>query len=172
MGFPAEHIARRTRKAASQDGKNPLETIALACVSPSNKTTRDLFLVPHTRMTRPSSHKPALAAAVLIIIACASGVRPPVPTASSSGEPRSTVGQSLSVADSVFVARVDAFTRGRVAVDSLSGVVLLAHDGVPIYQLTSGLANRTTRALNNLDTKFNLGSVDKYFTRIAIWQLS
>jgi CubicO group peptidase (beta-lactamase class C family) len=50
-------------------------------------------------------------------------------------------------------------------------VVLLARDGVPIYEFTTGLADRDLRTSNHVGTKFNLGSVDKYFTRIAIRQL-
>ncbi|HJQ09896.1 MAG TPA: serine hydrolase [Gemmatimonadaceae bacterium] len=77
-----------------------------------------------------------------------------------------------SRADEVLVGRVDSFTKARVAIDSLSGVVLLTHDGVPIYAFAAGFADRSTGARNDLDTKFNLASVDKYFTRIAIWQLA
>jgi CubicO group peptidase (beta-lactamase class C family) len=51
-------------------------------------------------------------------------------------------------------------------------VVLLAHDGQSIYSLAAGFADRAKRLPNRPDTKFNLASVDKYFTRIAIWQLS
>ena len=78
---------------------------------------------------------------------------------------------SLDPRDSVLVATLDTFTRARVAMDSLSGVVLLAREGVPIYTLPIGLANRVTGAPNRLDTKFNLGSLDKFFTRIALRQL-
>ena len=78
----------------------------------------------------------------------------------------------LSAADLALVARVDSFTRARVAMDSLSGVVLLAHNGTPIYVFTAGFANRDTGTPNRVDTKFNLASVDKYFTRVAIYQLA
>ena len=85
--------------------------------------------------------------------------------------PEATPHSALDPRDSVLVATVDTFTRTRVAMDSLSGVVLLARAGVPIYTRTVGLANRATGTPNKLDTRFNLGSLDKLFTRIAIRQL-
>ena len=85
--------------------------------------------------------------------------------------PEATPHSALDSRDSVLVATVDTFTRTRVAMDSLSGVVLLARDGVPIYTRAVGLANRATGTPNKLDTRFNLGSLDKFFTRIAIRQL-
>lgn len=77
----------------------------------------------------------------------------------------------LSSSDSALVATISSFTQARVDVDSLSGVVLLARDGVPIFSRATGFANRGTGAPNRTDTKFNLASVDKYFARIAIRQL-
>jgi CubicO group peptidase (beta-lactamase class C family) len=98
--------------------------------------------------------------------------------ACSSTAPRGAHSGALTAArptldrrDSALVARIDSFTQARAAMDSLSGVVLLARDGVPIYTSAIGLANRATGAPNRLDTRFNLASLDKYFTRIAIRQL-
>jgi D-alanyl-D-alanine carboxypeptidase len=64
------------------------------------------------------------------------------------------------------------------AVDSLfragqfSGVVVLATNGVPVYQMARGLADRERAIPNNLETAFNLGSINKVFTQIAILQLA
>ncbi|WP_049761996.1 serine hydrolase domain-containing protein [Candidatus Korobacter versatilis] len=55
--------------------------------------------------------------------------------------------------------------------DEFSGVVLLAKDGVPVFEQAYGLANREYNVPNNIETKFNLGSINKLFTRIAIGQL-
>jgi CubicO group peptidase (beta-lactamase class C family) len=73
--------------------------------------------------------------------------------------------------DSALVAGIDAFTRARESMDSLSGVVVLAYGDTPLYARTIGLADRESGAPNRLDTKFGLASVDKFFTRIAIRQL-
>ena len=64
------------------------------------------------------------------------------------------------------------------SVDSLakagqfSGVVVLAKDGVPAFQRAHGMADRERSIANNLETAFNLGSINKVFTQIAILQLS
>ena len=57
------------------------------------------------------------------------------------------------------------------AADSFSGAVLVARAGSPIVRGSWGLANREAREPNRPDTKFNLGSIDKLITRIAVWQL-
>ena len=54
----------------------------------------------------------------------------------------------------------------------LSGAVLVARDGVPIATRAAGIANKRTGATIRLDTKFNLGSMNKMFTGIAIAQLA
>jgi len=52
-----------------------------------------------------------------------------------------------------------------------SGAVLLAQDSDLIFQGAYGLANRALGIPNQVDTKFNLGSMDKMFTGVAILQL-
>lgn len=55
--------------------------------------------------------------------------------------------------------------------DEFSGAVLLAHEGKILLQEAYGLASREYDARNRIDTKFNLGSINKSFTQIAICQL-
>jgi D-alanyl-D-alanine carboxypeptidase len=63
------------------------------------------------------------------------------------------------------------------SVDSLamagqfSGVVVLAKNGVPAFQHAYGMADRERNITNNAETAFNLGSINKVFTQIAILQL-
>jgi CubicO group peptidase (beta-lactamase class C family) len=56
--------------------------------------------------------------------------------------------------------------------DQFSGVVLIAKDGDPIFKGAYGLANRNYDLPNQLDTKFNLGSMNKMITAVAILQLA
>jgi CubicO group peptidase (beta-lactamase class C family) len=56
--------------------------------------------------------------------------------------------------------------------DVFSGTVLLARDGVPIFEGAYGTANKDFNVANNLETKFNLGSMNKMFTAVAIAQLA
>jgi CubicO group peptidase (beta-lactamase class C family) len=52
-----------------------------------------------------------------------------------------------------------------------SGVVLVARNGVPWFERAYGMADREAGRANDLETAFNLGSINKFFTQIAIRQL-
>ena len=69
------------------------------------------------------------------------------------------------------IEHLNAMIDKRVADDSFSGVVMVAKDGKPIFQRAVGLASKSYNIPNRIDTKFNLGSINKFFTRIAISQL-
>ena len=56
--------------------------------------------------------------------------------------------------------------------DYFSGAVLIAKDGVPIFRQAYGLASKRYNFPNQPDTKFNLGSITKMFTAVAIVQLA
>jgi D-alanyl-D-alanine carboxypeptidase len=58
------------------------------------------------------------------------------------------------------------------AENKLSGVVLVAKDGVTIASKAAGVANKATNAPIDLNTKFNLGSMNKMFTAVAVAQLA
>jgi len=55
--------------------------------------------------------------------------------------------------------------------DRFSGVVLVAKDFQPIFYKPFGLASQEFEVPNRTDTRFNLGSINKIFTKIAIAQL-
>jgi CubicO group peptidase (beta-lactamase class C family) len=56
--------------------------------------------------------------------------------------------------------------------DQFSGVVLVAHNGVPWFARAYGKADREANRPNDTATAFNLGSINKFFTQIAIRQLA
>jgi len=58
-----------------------------------------------------------------------------------------------------------------VAGDEFSGTVLLAKGDKPIFQKAYGLASKEYNVPNRIDTKFNLGSINKIFTQVAVGQL-
>ena len=68
--------------------------------------------------------------------------------------------------------RLEAYLGKLAAADAFSGAVLVARDGKPIFQKAYGLANKASNLPNRLDTKFNIGSMDKMFTAVAIAQLA
>ncbi len=55
--------------------------------------------------------------------------------------------------------------------DKFSGAVLIARHGRPIFEEAYGYADRERKIPNRIDTHFNLGSVNKSFTHLAIDQL-
>lgn len=66
---------------------------------------------------------------------------------------------------------MEAFMKKLAEADVFSGTVLLAKDGKPIFEGAYGIANKDFGVPNKLDTKFNLGSMNKMFTAVAIAQL-
>src|SRR5215213_6481475 len=56
--------------------------------------------------------------------------------------------------------------------DSFSGVVLLAYRGKIIYQGAFGLASKEYNVPVNFDTRFDLASMTKTFTGVAVAQLA
>jgi CubicO group peptidase (beta-lactamase class C family) len=64
-----------------------------------------------------------------------------------------------------------AFVDRLAKADAFSGTVLLAKDGKPFLELARGEADRGLRVPVNIDTKFNLGSMNKMFTGVACAQL-
>jgi CubicO group peptidase (beta-lactamase class C family) len=66
---------------------------------------------------------------------------------------------------------MDRYLSEQADAGAFSGTVLVAKDGVPEFQKAYGYANKQHRIANGLNTKFNLGSINKFFTSAAIAQL-
>jgi CubicO group peptidase (beta-lactamase class C family) len=66
---------------------------------------------------------------------------------------------------------LDRYLDNLVSKDQFSGTVLIAKDGKPFYTRVEGLASKRYGVPNKLDTKFNLGSMNKMFTGVAIMQM-
>lgn len=66
---------------------------------------------------------------------------------------------------------LDPYLNELAAHDALSGTVLVALAGRPLYTRAFGLADRERRAANTVDTRFNIASIGKQFTKAAIGQL-
>jgi CubicO group peptidase (beta-lactamase class C family) len=85
--------------------------------------------------------------------------RPPAPAA----------GKKLS--DREMTEELDAYLKKLAGADVFSGAVLLARGNNVLYEKAFGEANKDFKALNNVNTKFNLGSMNKMFTAVSIAQL-
>jgi CubicO group peptidase (beta-lactamase class C family) len=86
------------------------------------------------------------------------------------GPGRVLAGPPLSDADAVKAMR-EVLTRAAAA-DSFSGAVLLARDGRPLLRQAWNRAERGHGTPNRPETRFNLGSINKLFTKVAIAQLA
>jgi len=67
---------------------------------------------------------------------------------------------------------IKAYLKARVAADKFSGAVLIARDSSVLLKQAYGYADKRFRTPNTLETKFNLGSMNKFFTKLAIGQLA
>src|SRR5215472_516430 len=70
------------------------------------------------------------------------------------------------------LAALRAELEKRGSADSFSGAVLVAKDGKPIFKAAYGLADREKKTLNQLDTQFRIGSMNKMFTAVSVLQLA
>lgn len=71
-----------------------------------------------------------------------------------------------------FAEELTKFIDESVAADQFSGAVLVAKGNVPLVKQAYGLASKDFNVPNQADTKFNLGSMNKMFTAVAIVQLA
>ena len=74
--------------------------------------------------------------------------------------------------DAALAREIEGAVKTLVAADELSGAVMVARGEAVLFQGAWGLASRSFRAPNRVDTKFNLGSMNKMFTAVAIAQLA
>lgn len=74
--------------------------------------------------------------------------------------------------DSATTKEIDAFVTKLAEEDKFSGAVLLAKDDKPIFQKAYGLASKEFNVPNQINTKFNVASMGKMFTGVAVAQLA
>jgi len=87
------------------------------------------------------------------------------------GEPGGpTAGPKAS--DQEWVAAVENYLTQSASQDQFSGAVLLARGDKVVFEKAYGLADKSSNTPNRTDTRFNLGSINKIFTNIAIHQLA
>ena len=79
--------------------------------------------------------------------------------------------QSNVLSDPKLESKVDELVKSYMDIDIFSGVVLIAEKGKPVYHKAFGLANREQNIPNTLNTHFDIGSMNKGFTKVIILQL-
>jgi D-alanyl-D-alanine carboxypeptidase len=106
--------------------------------------------------------------AMLLVLTLVASCAAPTPTVAPA-KPTPTAMQTP--VGSQKIVEITDFIEALASKDQFSGAVLIAKDGVPILKQAYGLANRSFDVPNRIDTKFNLGSMNKMFTAVAILQL-
>lgn len=82
------------------------------------------------------------------------------------------VASGSAFADSArILPRLTALADSLARSNALSGVILLARDGKPVFEHAYGPADRERRVVNTVGTAFNLSSIGKRFTQVAVAQL-
>jgi len=74
--------------------------------------------------------------------------------------------------DAELAASIREYARRAVETGEFSGVILIARNGKPFFEEAFGEADREKKIPNRTSTKFNVGSIDKTFTGLAIRQLA
>jgi len=77
-----------------------------------------------------------------------------------------------AINDSASAKEIDDFIKKLAEEDKFSGAVLLAKNDKPIFQKAYGLASKEFNVPNQINTKFNVASMGKMFTGIAVAQLA
>ena len=85
--------------------------------------------------------------------------------------PPSDLAPAGTLTDAGMVEELGAFVQRLADSDAFSGTVLLARDGKVLFKGAYGLASKRFNVPNRIDTKFNLGSMNKMFTSVAVAQL-
>lgn len=80
--------------------------------------------------------------------------------------------QASPLPEAELIKRIAATADSLAGLDEFSGVVLLAKDGKPVFEKAYGFADREAKKPNTIETAFNIGSINKLFTQIAIRQLA
>src|SRR5260370_6651946 len=92
------------------------------------------------------------------------------PPSANAARPESNA--RLPGTESELIAALEQHLKELVKADEFAGTVVLAKNGKPIFQKAYGLASKEYNVPNQIDTRFNLGSINKVFTQIAIGQLA
>jgi len=89
----------------------------------------------------------------------------------SPARPPSDLPKPSKLTQPQLIKELEAFLDKLTAADAFSGSVLLAKDGKVLFQTARGEASKRFHVPNRVDTKFNLGSMNKMFTGVAVAQL-
>ncbi|MSR63324.1 MAG: class A beta-lactamase-related serine hydrolase [Planctomycetes bacterium] len=82
-----------------------------------------------------------------------------------------SVARAQTTTRAQLVDEVSALVHARAEKDTFSGAVLLARGDEVLFTFAAGEADKGWHVKNDLETRFNLGSMNKMFTSVSIAQL-
>ncbi len=91
--------------------------------------------------------------------------------AGDPGAEKADVWATSKMSEADAIKEIERHVAKAAADDRFSGVALVAKGDRVIFNKAYGLADKANNIPNKLDTKFNLGSMNKMFTSVAIAQL-
>jgi D-alanyl-D-alanine carboxypeptidase len=80
--------------------------------------------------------------------------------------------QAGSSDDKSFLTKAEEYAGKLAAEDKFSGTILIAQNGKPVLTKSYGFADKEKQIPNGPDTIYNLGSINKLFTGLAIGMLA
>jgi CubicO group peptidase (beta-lactamase class C family) len=80
----------------------------------------------------------------------------------------SSAAPASMMSDAEAVRLADAYVAPLASGGAFSGAVLVAKKGTPVFAKAYGLADRGKNIAATADTRFNVGSINKQFTRVAL----
>lgn len=102
------------------------------------------------------------------------GFRPASPPAGKKGITQIIKSQHEPKSNETHFTNFDElnkYLKQKSEANEFSGALLIAEDEKPIFKNAYGFATKKNKSANKVDTKFNLGSINKIFTSVAIFQL-
>jgi CubicO group peptidase (beta-lactamase class C family) len=66
---------------------------------------------------------------------------------------------------------LESYLEEQTAAGNFSGAILISKENQPLFKKAYGLASKRYHTSNRVSTKFNIGSINKIFTKVAIYQL-
>jgi D-alanyl-D-alanine carboxypeptidase len=99
--------------------------------------------------------------------------QPPEPPPGLPGSAPGAAGEAQGpLSEPAALAALAADAERRAAAGEFSGVLLVARDGEPVLSRALGIAERSFGAPVTMETRFNVGSINKIFTQTVMRQLA
>jgi CubicO group peptidase (beta-lactamase class C family) len=78
---------------------------------------------------------------------------------------------AAAASDAAIASAADAYLKSLADRDLFSGTALIARGGEPLFLRSYGMADRDRRLANADGTRYNIGSITKTLTKVALLQL-